>query len=477
MVLPAVIALTAHPLIALLSYILPWNTWVAWVLEFTNLDDLPEDFQINRTASEVVLGRYLLHEDGHGHADAVMDLKTQIILSSLFAVNIFIPVVLIIVFACIYKPRVTDRRPPFISNRHGPDFAHSLASFHEDGHSCIHAWCCIHTRVADTLHVSGVWSFWTTFLLFVVLFIWYQVLLIGSTALFLTPFIGQLIGGMNFGTVFGLKRGQIRKKFGGEPDCLRDFFVWWCLPCCATIQEAREIDETQGVKVRCCFKLKSADPNFDSKGLMDADCDSVSLSSSVGPPVQVTSTLIGNPATRNFETSSPSESSRPTLPPLFPISGGGTADDSDRNPPSPSSNRSLASSLTHPTTSRTVTSMTSSVPGILTKANMDVPPPPSRQPSSSSITNTIHVVEEAMHIWDPEEADADMIDIVEDIAADSGWAAPALRVPPSAAARNPGAPNTTSADDDDYTDYLDEGDLSVALTTFQEENKFLVSHI
>merc|ERR1719265_1302634 len=102
---------------------------------------------------------------------------------------------------------------------------------------------------------------------------------------------------------------------------------------------------------------------------------------------------------------------------------------------------------------------------------MDVPPTP---PSSAKAPETFltqwagltELVEEAIHIWDPKEADdADLIDID---------AMPALRIPTSSNARTPSGPNATSSAqnattvDDSYDDYLDEGDVSFSLSTVQE---------
>lgn len=218
---------------------------------------------------------------------------------------------------------------------------------------------------------------------FVVLFIWYQLLLIGSTAFFLQPFPGQVIGGLNFATVFGLKRGQLRKKFGGEADCFQDFIVWWCLPCCAAIQEAREVDDTQGVKVRCCCNLRSVDPNSDSKGLMDLESDSV------GPPVAVTTTLIGNPLSGVVpEPSSASEGKEDILQAGSPSP---TCSDHNFVPVRPLacdqiSDGSIASS--HPA------SLASSVPGILSKAHSDDPP---RQPVPPK---------KSQHLWEVDSEQA-----------------------------------------------------------------------
>merc|ERR1719421_2141565 len=104
------------------------------------------------------------------------------------------------------------------------------------------------------------------------------------------------------------------------------------------------------------------DPHFDSKGLMDPDSDFV------GPPVAVNTTLIGNP----------------TLV-VAPEPSSISADKEDNNLQVPPSSRSSNFNFELPSPaafdqlsdgsvdSSQPTSLASSVPGILSKANADIP--------------------------------------------------------------------------------------------------------
>jgi len=60
--------------------------------------------------------------------------------------------------------------------------------------------------------------------------------------------------------LFGLLRTQLREKVGGgkrdNKVLLKDALIWGFCPCCATIQEARVVDELNGVHVACCCKLE-----------------------------------------------------------------------------------------------------------------------------------------------------------------------------------------------------------------------------
>lgn len=64
--------------------------------------------------------------------------------------------------------------------------------------------------------------------------------------------------------LFGLLRTQLRQKLGGGKDnkvLLKDALIWGFCPCCATIQEARVVDELNGVRVACCCKLEKTRGN------------------------------------------------------------------------------------------------------------------------------------------------------------------------------------------------------------------------
>jgi len=60
--------------------------------------------------------------------------------------------------------------------------------------------------------------------------------------------------------LLGLLRTKLRAKLGGggknNKVLLKDALIWGFCSCCATIQEARVVDELNGVRVACCCKLE-----------------------------------------------------------------------------------------------------------------------------------------------------------------------------------------------------------------------------
>merc|ERR1711988_848470 len=93
----------------------------------------------------------------------------------------------------------------------------------------------------------------------------------------------MLLGGMLYGFVFGRKRGELRKKLGVQPDFVSDFAMWWCCACCAIVQEARQVDENQSLRVNCCCQLTLLQPPVEA--------------TVVGPPVMSGKVVTGGQPT------------------------------------------------------------------------------------------------------------------------------------------------------------------------------------
>lgn len=98
------------------------------------------------------------------------------------------------------------------------------------------ACCCPSIRWADTMRMTGIFTFWIGFLLFASLY-----LLNGSTA---------GLSGLVLLIVVVLKRQELRKKFNmqtGAASCALDCCTYLCCGCCAIVQEAQQIEEAFAV--------------------------------------------------------------------------------------------------------------------------------------------------------------------------------------------------------------------------------------
>lgn len=123
----------------------------------------------------------------------------------------------------------------------GKSFAYGLFSLdHCAGHHssvCLCSWCCSPLRIADTWAKEPfplIKSFWVA-LIFVASLIGLSNLTFGLTSvLFLCAAIYY--------------RQQLRRQYGmdfGGATCFQDCLVWWCCPCCAMAQEARQVEFVQ----------------------------------------------------------------------------------------------------------------------------------------------------------------------------------------------------------------------------------------
>mmetsp|Transcript_50069 Transcript_50069/g.96656 ORF Transcript_50069/g.96656 Transcript_50069/m.96656 type:complete len:125 (-) Transcript_50069:85-459(-) len=74
-----------------------------------------------------------------------------------------------------------------------------------------------------------------------------------------------LVAGVVQAGLFGLLRTKLREKLGKGKDfkvLLKDALIWGFCPCCASIQEARVVDELNGVHVACCCRLEQTGGNL-----------------------------------------------------------------------------------------------------------------------------------------------------------------------------------------------------------------------
>jgi len=224
------------------------------------------------------------------------------------------------VFLCVYKQNVHDKREPLTPNDNDAiqdtndsdnatdvlDVKFKLFGCFEDMDVCLHGTFCQICRVADTWGTAKVFEFCLGIFVFllasqvskVVCF----VLLIIFSPLFpdqektvdadveqwlsernsteeanqaVRDILGKeesspvemlllcfsvFMGFIVQSGLFGLLRTQLREKVGGRKRdnklLLKDALIWGLCPCCATIQEARVVDELNGVHVACCCKLE-----------------------------------------------------------------------------------------------------------------------------------------------------------------------------------------------------------------------------
>lgn len=202
------------------------------------------------------------------------------------AVSILVPIVMWVIEGIIYKKGVTDKRGPLgeipaEASMNGKDFKYGLCSCCDDCQYLMHGWFCFHVRAADTFTVVGASTFWCVACAF--LGTWLAAQLIGFGIQFFVVESGAIPLEMqrnnrinnNLGSLSwfiadavlavwlaGLRR-KLRERLGDTTagskfgvDCL----TYWCCSCCNIVQDARQIDLAQGVKVECCCKLIKTGP-------------------------------------------------------------------------------------------------------------------------------------------------------------------------------------------------------------------------
>lgn len=199
------------------------------------------------------------------------------------AAGILIPIAAWVVVGTSYKGKVTDQRQP-LPNRIPPnlsladkDFKYPICAFKDDCNYCLHGWCLEVVRISDTYHTVQAGAFWSVASAFLVTWVLVQVISFGLQmgmrniiAENLATNRNMRLQSSNFGNVAwfianfvlayylaGL-RGKLRARFG-DMDAPRkfcqDWMLWWWCSCCVAIQEARQVDEANNVRVECCCKL------------------------------------------------------------------------------------------------------------------------------------------------------------------------------------------------------------------------------
>lgn len=193
-----------------------------------------------------------------------------------------------LLFACIFKMNVTDKRPKLAYDRTMADgqFHYGLCECFANINDAMIAFCCPSVKFADT-HGEVTGSFWGSLCLFVGanLVIW-AVAAFGVPAAYPMPqlsdnatmadlqaypqevaswtqnleSIENIIQCVLRGLIFGIyTRKQLREKLG-DPNpsagAFMDFIAWGFCTCCALTQESVEVDIANKVTVGCCSILE-----------------------------------------------------------------------------------------------------------------------------------------------------------------------------------------------------------------------------
>jgi len=135
------------------------------------------------------------------------------------------------------EPALVEQSQDFSSWRFG------LFSCFEDWQTCLCACCCSAIRWSDTISlVPGFVTFWTAFVVFIVLQYAESLLVMFSSSNVFTLVFGLLLWG-----VLVYSRYQLRVRFGMEHGTcgiyIQDCLTYLCCWCCAVAQEARHVED------------------------------------------------------------------------------------------------------------------------------------------------------------------------------------------------------------------------------------------
>mmetsp|Transcript_60522 Transcript_60522/g.131130 ORF Transcript_60522/g.131130 Transcript_60522/m.131130 type:complete len:366 (+) Transcript_60522:52-1149(+) len=172
--------------------------------------------------------------------------------------------------AYIYKRLVTENRPNSLlgfrdtlpvdlSLEEQPhQFRHGLCDWYEDWETCAYACCCSIPRLADTFAAAELIDYWKSVFLCIITY----VLAYSATATLSSGGNSWMVDWLLIAMFGAYHRQALRKKLGSPAAAtanrqLEDFFVWACCHPCAIAQEARQVDQVQGVVVGCCFRVQS----------------------------------------------------------------------------------------------------------------------------------------------------------------------------------------------------------------------------
>lgn len=186
-----------------------------------------------------------------------------------------------VVFGCVYKCRVTNKRPPFQPSPGGE--LPPLCTLFSKGHLCLHSCCCTAARAADTFQTAAGINYYGVHCVFISQWVLTWVLstvaliifIIGifsacsdgrdscdqAHLIFVLPFVVVWLLTSGFPALFfSTWRQRLRKDLGDGTSswCMDCIFYWWCLPC-SVAQDAELVDAAQGVTVECCCRLVALD--------------------------------------------------------------------------------------------------------------------------------------------------------------------------------------------------------------------------
>ncbi|CAE8584458.1 unnamed protein product, partial [Polarella glacialis] len=241
----------------------------------TDVDDEPrlsnflpsiDEFQGSGQTGSLVVSRSLQSESSSSEPD----LGTMLMVILYAAINAAIFMAITAVVASYYRTAVTEKRAPFqvsdewkLANNNN-EFRIPLFSCFQDCQYCLHGFFCPQCRSADTLQAAGVNSYWTIIMLWLAVYALYQALATGISygCLMLeitdnfSNYSWYLVEAL-FACFMATQRGKLRTALGGNAegkywiDCL----VWWWCSCCATMQEALQVDGATNSRVECCCNL------------------------------------------------------------------------------------------------------------------------------------------------------------------------------------------------------------------------------
>lgn len=166
---------------------------------------------------------------------------------------------LILLFAYLYKICVVDKRKPFPTDikemATTKDFKFGLIDWCSNMNICCLACCCAPMRAADTFASIGSMPYWN------VIGIWLGIACLTAILPVLSPFFQENSTSLCYlliASVFFRCRNDLRKKLGNIQDAdaptqALDCLTWCCCQCCVIAQEARVHDAASGEEPMCPF--------------------------------------------------------------------------------------------------------------------------------------------------------------------------------------------------------------------------------
>lgn len=174
-----------------------------------------------------------------------------------------------VIFALFHQRLVTNRRPQFPSTIQDEV---SLAQEPHDFHySCIRCWgpstflyafVCPGVRHGDTMAATGIFSFWLTVGIFIVLELVFGAVFAWSEELnrfgrFMIDMDASLLRGLVLAVVFVPKRAALRRRLNSPLAgwWYKDIALWILCSWCVIAQEGLQVDAAEGLTVSCPCRL------------------------------------------------------------------------------------------------------------------------------------------------------------------------------------------------------------------------------